>query len=574
MAINLERRADFSGEVRAASNQRKLTGYAAIFDQEARIGNFFEVIRPGAFRDSLSSRDILALFDHDPGKLLARTKSGTLRLSEDSKGLEYEILLPDTQTGRDALALAERGDLGGMSFGFTVSKDGERWNQNRRELLSVMLHEISVVSSWPAYEGTSVQPRSRGPCPVILGPALFGDNLMKRILDRILGKHEERKQDPSWTFLSGLNSASGSLVNARIAEQLSVVLACVSGIATAMSSLPCYVYRVSDKGRNVDGAHPVSRLIKHGPNERQTWPDFIEWLMAQVLLRGNGLAEIVTDRTGRVIELKPVPWEWVSVQLLPNGRLVYDVVEMNHVYGGTGRPKRLLDTEVLHFRDRTDDGLIGRSRLQRAASVVQSGLSLQDFSNAMFEHGINPSGALEVDGKLGPEALGHLTERFRKEFSGTANAAKVLVLDQGLKWRQISVSPEDAELLASRRFSTEELARIFQVPPPMCGIWDHSSFTNSETAGRWFAQFCIGPWAKKLEGEFSRSVFTESSRDTHNLEFDLSGFLRGDHAARWQGHEIAVKNRILTPNEVRLVEGWNPRPGGDAVWSEADANTN
>jgi HK97 family phage portal protein len=113
-----------------------------------------------------------------------------------------------------------------------------------------------------------------------------------------------------------------------------------------------------------------------------------------------------------------------------------------------------------------------------------------------------------------------------------------------VSWQQISVSPEDAELLASRRFSTEELARIFQVPPPLVGIWDNSTFTNSETAGRWFATHTLAPWLRKLEAEFSRSVFTAGSPSF--LEFDLSGFLRGDPEARWRSYDIAIKNRVLT----------------------------
>jgi HK97 family phage prohead protease len=141
---------------------RRLEGYAAVFDSETRIADFTEVIRPGAFRGSLSgSRDVLALMDHDPSKVLARTRSGTLRLSEDPRGLHFELSLPDTQAGRDALTLAERGDLGGMSFGFLPAAGGENWDGRRRELRAVDLFEVSVVSAWPAYDGTVVQARSR-----------------------------------------------------------------------------------------------------------------------------------------------------------------------------------------------------------------------------------------------------------------------------------------------------------------------------------------------------------------------------------------------------------------------------
>jgi HK97 family phage prohead protease len=156
----MERRAVL--ELRA--KDRRLEGYAAKFDTEARIADFTEIIAPRAFSASLQGgRDVLAMVDHDQGKVLARTRSGTLKLSEDSAGLLFELQVPDTQPGRDVLALAERGDLGGMSFGFKVPKGGERWSGSRRTLTAVDLFEISVVSAWPAYPDTSVTARSRTP---------------------------------------------------------------------------------------------------------------------------------------------------------------------------------------------------------------------------------------------------------------------------------------------------------------------------------------------------------------------------------------------------------------------------
>lgn len=147
-------------ELRAVG--RKLAGYAAVFGQDTRIHDFVETILPGAFTDTLrQGRDILALADHDQRAVLARTRSGTLRLSEDSRGLAFELDVPNTSFGRDILELAERGDVGGASFGFTIPKGGERWTDDRRELRSIDLHEISIVSAWPAYDGTVVQARHR-----------------------------------------------------------------------------------------------------------------------------------------------------------------------------------------------------------------------------------------------------------------------------------------------------------------------------------------------------------------------------------------------------------------------------
>ena len=157
----MERR--FATDLRAAPG-RRLEGRVATFGVETRIGGFTEVIRPGAFRESLAAGgDILALADHDKTRVLARTRSGTLRLQEDAEGLKFDLDVPDTQAGHDTLALAERGDLGGMSFGFQVREGGERFENGKRELLSVDLREISVVSAWPAYPETEVSARSKTP---------------------------------------------------------------------------------------------------------------------------------------------------------------------------------------------------------------------------------------------------------------------------------------------------------------------------------------------------------------------------------------------------------------------------
>jgi HK97 family phage prohead protease len=156
----IERRAAL--EVRAAG--RRLTGVAAPFDQEVYIGGFTEVVRRGAFTATLADgHDILGLVDHDHTKLLGRTRNSTLRLQETDRGLEFEVDVPDTTLGRDVLAQAERGDLGGASFAFTVRKAGESWAGTTRELRSLELYEVSVVSAWPAYSATEVHARSRPP---------------------------------------------------------------------------------------------------------------------------------------------------------------------------------------------------------------------------------------------------------------------------------------------------------------------------------------------------------------------------------------------------------------------------
>jgi len=366
-------------------------------------------------------------------------------------------------------------------------------------------------------------------------------------------KFETRAGDPSWSALrglSGLSTATGAS-SPRLAETLAIVTSCVDRIADGVGSLPTYVYQVQDQGRAIDEGHPLMQLVRRGPNGWQAWPDFMQWAMRQVLLWGNCLVEVVTDAAGRVVELRPIPWWCVFPLLLPSGKLVYDVTEVTTIYGGTGRQRRLLDYEVIHLKDASEEGLIGRPRLARAAPAVSNAVALQDFQAAFFRNGARPSGVLQHPGTLSDDVATRLRQQWDNQYSGVNNAAKTMVLEEAMEYKPLSSSMEDAELLDSRKFAAEEIARIFQVPPPLVGIWNNSSFTNSEAAGRWFAQHTLGPWIRKLECEFARKIFTTAEQQTHSIEFDLSGLLRGDPETRWKSHQIAVANGILTPNEVR-----------------------
>jgi len=380
------------------------------------------------------------------------------------------------------------------------------------------------------------------------------------ILDRLLGRApaETRAGTASAAlgsaFMPG-HTAAGQAVTARTSENLSTVLACVGAIGSAVASLPAYVYRRDGRGRVEAPEHPVSRLVR-APNASQTWPDWIEWTLASVLLHGNALSVIDYDASGRALALRPIPWPNVQPILLGNGALAFDTVAYTAPWGGTGQPRRLLASEVFHLRDRSDDGLLGRSRLSRAPEVLGNALGLQEWSGAMWRNAATPAGAVKLPSTLTAPTFERLREQLSERHTGTHNARRVLLLEGGAEWQAISVSPEDAEVLASRRFSVEELCRLFQVPPPIVQDLSHGTFTNSREAGRWFAQFTLAPWVRKIEAEFDRSVFTDPRM---SLEIDMSALMRGDAETRWQSHKIAVEANILDPDEVREIEGFNPR---------------
>lgn len=367
-----------------------------------------------------------------------------------------------------------------------------------------------------------------------------------------MGWEKRAAADPSWAAIApGVGYAAG--LSARQAENLSTVLACTTVIASSLASIPALIYRRDGNGGRVEAfGHPLTALARNGVSDGMTWPDFIEHLVASALLTGNGLAEIIRGGNGQLAGFRYIPWGMVTVAVLSSGRLAYDVSD-----GRGGPARRLLQGEVIHLRDRTDDGLLGRSRLSRAAETVQGAMSAQTFARSFLERGAHPSGVISHPGAITREQKAMIRESFEARHAGSGNAGRALILDGGLTWAAAQVSPEDAELLATRKFGVEEVCRLYQVPPPLVQDYSHNTFTNSETAGRWFAMFTLAPWARKIEAEFARSVFPTNG--PYELELDLSGFLRGDPATRWAAHKIALDTKVLDPDEVREIEGFNPR---------------
>ena len=376
------------------------------------------------------------------------------------------------------------------------------------------------------------------------------------LLGRLLGRREPEQRSggfygPSFSLGGGVG-----LITPTLAEGLSTVTACVEAISSGLSALPARVYKSEGDGRIEAPGHPVARLIR-APNPHQTWPDWVSWTMGQVLLYGNALSVIEYDGAGRPTALIPVPWQNIQVQLLPGGRLVYDVVLYTTPWGGTGLPRRFLQGQVWHLKERSDDGYIGRSRLARAPAVLEAALSLQAYSTAIWENAATPSGILTLGPGIKKEGKDRAEAHFNEQYTGTGNARRVLFMDKDSTWTSLSASPEDSEVLASRQFGVIELCRLLGTPPPIVQDYSHSTFTNAAQASIWWAVNTLQPYARRIEAEFDRTIFNDPA---YHLEIDLSGLTRGSFETRWAANVAAVTAGILTVNDVRSQEGYAPLP--------------
>jgi HK97 family phage portal protein len=366
------------------------------------------------------------------------------------------------------------------------------------------------------------------------------------LFERIFGRTEKRSQWSSWDLMQGhLPSDFGAGVP-------------VTPIAETIATLPPVVYRLVGDGKEPDPGHPVARLFNE-PNPLQTVPEFLEQMQASVLLWGNAYAQIVRDARGAPSELWPLHPSRVSTLRLPRTmRVVYDVSDMD---GGT---KRLVADEILHLKDRSDDGVVGKSRLQRARETFAIAEATERFAASTYRNSARLSGVLSTPEGLSDTALENIKNTFVGRYAGPDKAGSVPVLEEGLKWQSISVSPEDAQMLESRRFSVEQVARLFRIPPPILGDLSHATYSNVYELNKMFYSHCIMPWLTKWERCIERSLFSEDGRRNHEVEFDCDMLVRGDMLQRFQAYRIGREVGLYSANELRQFENLNPRTDPDA----------
>ena len=362
------------------------------------------------------------------------------------------------------------------------------------------------------------------------------------LLDRIRRRNGNERQasaDASWAHLSATGWGN---VSARQAEQLSPVFACVDVISSAISSLPPKVFERSGTTRVEVVDSDIAPLLA-APNRWQTWPDFVSWFMAQCLLHGNAVA--VADGGS----LWPCRWESTGVQLEADGRVQYDYSYGSGAHNVSGVA---LDDRVVHMRDRSDDGVVGVSRLKRCAATIGLSWDQMDAAVALWENGAFPSGAVVMPGRMSPGDKDSLRTQLESRFAGARNRGRIILLDGGMEWREMFTSPRESEALRAREFQVAEICRVFEVPPPMVADYSNNTFTNASTAGQWFSKFTLGSWVRRFEAAFSRVMLPVGQ----SLELDMSAFSRGDESARWEAYKIALEQQVLAPEDVKRLEGW------------------
>ena len=381
-------------------------------------------------------------------------------------------------------------------------------------------------------------------------------------LFRSRDKPQNRTAGSSYAFYMG-SSTAGKNVTERSAMQMTAVYSCVRVLSEAVAGLPLHVYKYrSDGGKEKAFTHPLYRLLHDEPNPEMTSFVFRETLMTHLLLWGNAYAQVIRNGKGEVIALYPLMPNRMSVDRDSSGNLYYKY------YRGSDEAIRskeyeviLSSGDVLHIPGLGFDGLVGYSPIAMAKNAIGLAIATEEFGAKFFANGAAPSGVLEHPGTIKDPSK--VREAWQSQFGGSSNSGKVAVLEEGMKYTPISISPEQAQFLETRKFQINEIARIFRVPPHMVGDLEKSSFSNIEQQSLEFVKYTLEPWLVRWEQSMIRSLLTPSEKQEYFIKFNVDGLLRGDYASRMSGYATARQNGWMSANDIRELENLDRIPAED-----------
>ena len=341
---------------------------------------------------------------------------------------------------------------------------------------------------------------------------------------------------------------------------LATAWACVNLLAGTIASLPLMVYRQKGGQREVAADHRLYRVLHDSPNADQTALDFWEFICASLELQGDGFSEIERAADGGVIALDvPIPAELVQRRRLSSGEIEYE-------WSANGRTRKAPQDRMLHIRGFGGNPLGGLSTLSFGRQTFGMAHAIERAASETFRNGVRPSGLLTTEAKLDKAQRIELEDLLQERFVGSMNAGRPMLLDRSMDWKQLTINPEDAQMLESRAFSVEEICRFFGVPPFMVGHTEKSTSwgTGIEQQTLGFVKFTLRRRLKRIEQALMKQLLTPADRAQGiTIEFNLEGLLRGDSKTRAEFYASGLQNGWRTINEVRELENLPPVEGGD-----------
>jgi HK97 family phage portal protein len=368
----------------------------------------------------------------------------------------------------------------------------------------------------------------------------------------------------TWDSIFNLAGSDASVTPER-AMRHSAVYASVRIIAGSISTFPLKTYeRTPSNARAESSAHPAADLLRYGPNERMTASTYWRQSVSQMLLRGNSVAWIERRVSGQPIALWPVPLHRVQIEL--QGRRLIYTLDFDD-----GSRRRVDQDDILHIPGSMEwDGVRSKTPIAAYSAAVGIGLEADRYAHNFFKNDATPPTYITYPGvfKNGAKTGEEVREYYHKKFNGQNQHSGPAVLEQGGEIKQLDIAAEDAQILDTRRFQIEDIARIFGVPPHMIGAVDKTTSwgTGIEQQSIAFVQYTLAMHLKAIEQECNRKLFRDSP---FFCEFDPNALLRGDVKGRYDSYRLALGGSsgpgFLSANEIRKFENLPPLDGGDQL---------
>ena len=367
----------------------------------------------------------------------------------------------------------------------------------------------------------------------------------------------------AWGFGGGAAYSAGMRITAESIKRIACAQACVSIIGRNIGSMPVKVFSEETRGsKRLATNCPEYRLLYSRPNDRHTAVEFKQTLQGHFELHGNGYAEKKMDRRGTTQQLLPMHPNRVTPEVLQSGRMRYKYADPL-----TNSTRILVQEEVFHLRNWSDDGYVGQSTMAMGADVFGVALAAQDYTSRFFQNDAKPSlyfqssaGAPKFKSEQDKEEF---RENWRKAHTG-GNRHKVAFVPPGMELKSFGVDPAGAQLLEARKFSRIEICSLFGVPPHLVGETEKAAtYASVEQFNIMFAVQCLLPRVITWEQAIQRDILEDES---FSAKFSMAALLRGDNGSRTAAYAVAIQNGWMSQNDVRILEDQNPIEDGDTYW--------
>ena len=372
-----------------------------------------------------------------------------------------------------------------------------------------------------------------------------------------LFKKKEKRDFLSVMNAIGRTSGSGVSVDKNTAITFTAVWSAVRLLSESISILPVNVYERQPNGdKTLASKNAVYNLVHNEPNYYMSSVAFFEKIMMDLCLSGNSYVQIVRNGGGTPQELLPLNAQDINVKI-NNGQIFYHNRSSDIV---------LDDYDVLHFKGVSQDGIMGLSPITQNANAIGWGIALEEYGSKYFTNSAKLSGVLETDRALSEQAIERLKNSFSNTYNQLQNAQSTAILEEGLSFKPITISPEQSQFLASRVFSITEVARMFNIPTFMLQEHSKSSFNNIESLSQSYVTYTLMPYIRRMESEMNRKLFKKNEKGKLFVEWNVNGLLRGNIKDRTDAYKTGINNGYLTINEIRRKENLNSVADGDELY--------